>query len=68
MHGEMVVQSIYGKGSKFTVCIDQKIVDITPKEVVIPKEEVSVKRNYKGKRILVVDDNKLNLKSRRTLT
>lgn len=62
MHGEMVVQSIYGKGSKFTVCIDQKIVDITPKEVVIPKEEVSVKRNYKGKRILVVDDNKLNLK------
>lgn len=62
MHGEMVVQSIYGKGSKFTVCIDQKIVDITPKEVVIPKEEVPVKRNYKGKRILVVDDNKLNLK------
>lgn len=62
MHGEMVVQSIYGKGSKFTVCIDQKIVDITPKEVVIPKEEVSVKKNYKGKRILVVDDNKLNLK------
>lgn len=62
MHGEMVVQSIYGKGSKFTVCIDQKIVDITPKEVVIPKEEASVKRNYKGKRILVVDDNKLNLK------
>ena len=62
MHGEMGVQSIYGKGSKFTVCIDQKIVDITPKEVVIPKEEVSVKRNYKGKRILVVDDNKLNLK------
>lgn len=62
MHGEMVVQSIYGKGSKFTVCIDQKIVDITPKKVVIPKEEVPVKRNYKGKRILVVDDNKLNLK------
>ena len=62
MHGEMVVQSIYGKGSKFTVCIDQKIVDITPKKVVIPKEEVPVKRNYKGKRVLVVDDNKLNLK------
>lgn len=62
MHGEMVVQSIDGKGSKFTVCIDQKIVDITPKKVVIPKEEVPVKRNYKGKRILVVDDNKLNLK------
>ena len=62
MHGEMVVQSIYGKGSKFTVSIDQKIVDIKPKEVVIPKEEVPVKRNYKGKRILVVDDNKLNLK------
>ena len=47
MHGEMVVQSIYGKGSKFTVCIDQKIVDITPKEVVIPKEEVSVKEIIK---------------------
>ena len=62
MHGEMVVQSIYGKGSKFTVSIDQKIVDIKPKEIVIPKEEVPIKRNYKGKRILVVDDNKLNLK------
>lgn len=26
MHGAIVVQSVYGKGSKFTVSIDQRIV------------------------------------------
>ena len=60
MHGKMVVQSIYGKGSKFTVSLDQKIVATKEKEEI--KEKTVVKGNYKGKRILVVDDNKLNLK------
>lgn len=60
MHGKMVVQSIYGKGSKFTVSLDQKIVATKEKEEI--KEKTVVKGNYKGKRVLVVDDNKLNLK------
>ena len=60
MHGKMVVQSIYGKGSKFTVSLDQKIVATKEKEEI--KEKTVVKCNYKGKRVLVVDDNKLNLK------
>lgn len=60
MHGKMVVQSIYGKGSKFTVSLDQKIVATKEKEEI--KEKAVVKGNYKGKRVLVVDDNKLNLK------
>lgn len=60
MRGKMVVQSIYGKGSKFTVSLDQKIVATKAKEE--KKEKTVVKGNYKGKRVLVVDDNKLNLK------
>ena len=60
MHGKMVVQSVYGKGSKFTVSLDQKIVATKEKEEI--KEKTVVKGNYKGKRVLVVDDNKLNLK------
>ncbi len=61
MGGKIVVQSEYGKGSKFTVALDQSIVDAP--EI---KEEFDistiVKHEYPGKKLLVVDDNKLNLK------
>lgn len=61
MNGKIVVQSEYGKGSKFTVAIDQKIVN-APK----PKEEFDiesiVKCEFPGKKILVIDDNKMNLR------
>lgn len=61
MNGKIVVQSEYGKGSKFTVAIDQRIVDV-PK----PKEEFDVesivKCEFPGKMILVIDDNKMNLR------
>ena len=59
MHGKIVVQSVYGKGSRFTVAVDQRIVN---KEVV---QQVEIKEEFAdltGKKILVVDDNKLNLK------
>ena len=59
MHGKIVVQSVYGKGSRFTVAVDQRIVN---KEVV---QQVEIKEEFTdltGKKILVVDDNKLNLK------
>ncbi len=61
MGGEIVVQSVYGSGSKFTVGLTQKI-DST--DTVIRKRKNINKKDLdlKSKRILVVDDNKLNLK------
>ena len=61
MHGKIVVQSIYGQGSRFTVAIDQRIVD---KKVIEPEETLDefVPFDATGKKILVVDDNKVNLK------
>ena len=63
MNGKIVVQSTYGKGSKFTVAIDQKIVT-NPTIVVEAKEEEKLQRkiSFAGKRILIVDDNVINLK------
>ena len=60
MKGKIVVQSIYGKGSKFTLSIDQKIV---PKEALEEKVVESIDTSsFENKRVLIVDDNKLNLK------
>ncbi len=59
MNGKIVVQSVYGKGSKFTVAIDQKIV---AEKDFLPKEEESASISVAGKKVLLVDDNKLNLK------
>ena len=58
MHGKIDVQSTYNEGSTFTVTIDQKI---------IAEHEEKKEKNTKpfkatGKRILLVDDNKMNLK------
>lgn len=61
MHGKIIVQSIYGKGSKFTVSIDQRIVNnptIKVNHEVVKKEDIIVN----NKKVLVVDDNKINLK------
>ncbi len=65
MHGELVVQSIYGKGSKFTVSIDQKVAPSTVKledTLEVRKEDLQKDKDVKGKSVLVVDDNKLNIK------
>ena len=68
MNGVIEVQSIYGEGSCFTVEIPQEIVDETamgklgeePKPAVKaePKQEFC----YPDAKVLVVDDNKMNLK------
>ena len=61
MHGKIVVQSVFGKGSKFTVSIDQRIV----KNPTIKVEAINAtheKIEVKNKTVLVVDDNKINLK------
>lgn len=65
MHGELVVQSIYGKGSKFTVSIDQKIAPSTVKledTLEVSRDELVKDKDVIGKSVLVVDDNKLNIK------
>lgn len=62
MHGQIIVQSVYGEGSNFTVAIDQKIVK--GKEAVKTEalEHKPVTLNASDKKVLVVDDNKINLK------
>ena len=62
MGGKIIVQSKYGSGSKFTVYLNQKIVsmvDNKKKDNDIDKED-SI--NYSKKKVLVVDDNMLNIK------
>ena len=65
MHGQLVVQSVYGKGSKFTVSIDQKIApsDVKLEDTMeVSREELTKDKDIVGKSVLVVDDNKLNIK------
>lgn len=62
MNGSIVVQSEYGNGSKFTVAIDQRIVEgkeINGVDMVSGEIELFDASN---KKVLVVDDNKINLK------
>ena len=61
MNGKIIVQSIFGKGSKFTVIIDQKIINKVSIEPVKEKEN-TVKVDLSSKKVLLVDDNNLNLK------
>ena len=60
MNGKIVVNSVYGEGSDFTVAIDQRLslAKLEPE-----KEEIDdFNLDLTDKRILIVDDNKLNLK------
>ena len=62
MKGKIIVQSKYGEGSKFTVSIDQRIVPKSADEVksdITPSNEPF---NAYGQKILIVDDNNVNLK------
>lgn len=61
MHGKIVVQSVFGKGSKFTVSIDQRIVE-NPKIKVDTEKIVNEEIIVNNKKVLLVDDNKINLK------
>ena len=64
MNGQIIVQSVYGQGSKFTIAIDQSIVknptiNLDDNAPIALTDETF---NLSGKKVLVVDDNNLNLK------
>ena len=61
--GNINVQSKYGKGSIFKVNLPQKISKLeAEKELKENKTTRSKKKSYGKKHILIVDDNKLNIK------
>lgn len=62
MGGKIIVQSKYGEGSTFTVYLNQKIVKMHELETLPTENKISDDISFKSTRILVVDDNKLNLK------
>ena len=59
MGGKVIVQSVYGSGSKFTIILDQRIEKVEVKE---KKTEIDENIDLTNKNILIVDDNSLNLK------
>ena len=62
MGGQIVVQSVYGEGSKFTIALDQKIVanPTIVTETVTPINATHL--DLSNKKVLIVDDNIINLK------
>ena len=63
MGGKINVQSQFGKGSIFVVQLPQRISKLTaPKEYITKVVTNDVPINYEGKKVLIVDDNKLNIK------
>ena len=62
MNGTIVVQSVYGKGSKFTIAIDQRVIKKEVAPVKQVEEQLPKTIDASGKKVLVVDDNKINLK------
>ena len=62
MGGKINVNSTYGKGSIFMVQIPQKISKMTKPKDSKSSENKSYREDYKGMRVLVVDDNQLNIK------
>lgn len=67
MGGNIKVDSIYGRGSTFTVTLDQKVIDDSPINFTntISAEDNTrdvIELNIKHTRVLVTDDNQINLK------
>ena len=68
MGGSINIQSEYGKGSIFMVQIPQKIGILNKPINIETEEKIEKVVDYGHKKILLVDDNKLNIKvARRAL-
>ncbi len=59
MGGKIIVHTVYGEGSKFTIVLEQKI---SHEEIVDKKQEINESLDLFDVKILLVDDNELNLK------
>ena len=63
MKGDIAVESEYGKGTTFTIILEQEISSKPIEEVATVEELQKIEPfNATGQRVLVVDDNKINLK------
>lgn len=58
MNGKIMAQNVYERGLKVTVAIDQGIVTNEVEKDVLPDTPIDIA----GKNILIVDDNRLNIK------
>ena len=67
MGGTLTCESVYGEGSEFILCLNQKIIDPTPTGIFMEHDGSAAKGPYVPKfvapdaDILVVDDNPMNL-------
>ena len=66
MGGRITVFSKYGEGSTFRIYLEQEIISMEVPETEAAEEEISYKE-YPDKKILIVDDSKINLKVAQTL-
>ena len=62
MGGEITVKSKYGEGSTFIITLNQKIIHKEDQTEVLEQGKQVKAFNASGSKILVVDDNKINLK------
>ena len=67
MSGKINVQSQYGKGSTFVITIPQKIsrltAPMTEEKLMDTATKLRIQNvSYQNKKVLIVDDNKLNIK------
>ena len=63
MGGTVSVQSRYGEGSTFTICLKQKIITDKEEQAKLGQSYYDIPAiNLAGSKVLIVDDNKLNLK------
>ncbi len=67
MGGRITVFSKYGEGSTFRIYLEQEIISMEIPESENTEEEEITYKDYSDKKILIVDDSKINLKVAETL-
>lgn len=58
MGGDIQVESVYGKGSKFTITLC--LTKCNAASVLLQAQDLSAEKTFSGMRVLVVEDNELN--------